>query len=79
MPRGRVAQYSIRNNKLEWTWGKLSAHSMLLGPWLIKEGYCGKKDSAQYNMINIIEVMQMVRHRGALLRETIVNGYFSSN
>lgn len=30
-------------------------------------------------MINIIEVLQMVRHGGALWRETILNGYLCSN
>lgn len=38
-----------------------------------------ESEAAQYNMINIIEVMQMVRRRGALWRETILNGYFCSN
>lgn len=33
----------------------------------------------QDNMINIIEEMQMVGHKGGLCRETILNGYFCSN
>lgn len=42
--------------------------------WVLWESEAG-----QYNMINIIEVMQMVRRRGALWWKTIVNGYFCSN
>lgn len=50
---------------------------MLFG--LIKEEALWESEAAQHNMINIIEVMQMVRRRGVLRRETIVNGYFCSN
>lgn len=42
-------------------------------------GAVWESETAQYNMINIIEVMQMVRRMGALWRETILNGYFCSN
>lgn len=46
---------------------------------LIKEEALWESEAARHNVINIIEVMQMVRRRGALWRKTIVNGYFCCN
>lgn len=53
---------------------------MLLGAGgLIKEEALWESEAARHNVINIIEVMQMVRRRGALRMKTIENGYFCSN
>lgn len=42
--KSSTALYSVRNNKVERTWGKLPTRSMLLGPGLVGSGggYCGK-------------------------------------
>lgn len=59
--------------------GEIILAQHAFGFWAYYGGALWESDAAQYNMVNIIEAMQMVRRRRALRRETIVNGYFCSN